>query len=82
MSAGKLGGRPKGAKNLISGPAKENIAAVFIRLGGTAAMADWARENLTQFYQIYAKLIPTEVSGPNGGPMQVIWPLPKTSLDL
>lgn len=26
-------------------------------------MAKWAKENQTEFYKIYARLIPTEVSG-------------------
>lgn len=60
-------GRPKGATNKLSGTAKENIAAVFVRLGGTAAMAKWAEENPNQFYSLYAKLIPVEVTGEGGG---------------
>jgi len=47
--------RPKGVINKI-----ENIVAVFTRLGGTAAMAEWARRNQTEFYRLYARLIPTE----------------------
>jgi len=47
--------RPKGVLNKI-----ENIVAVFTRLGGTAAMAEWARRNQTEFYRLYARLIPTE----------------------
>lgn len=69
-AAGK--GRPVGTKNLVSGTAKENMIAVFTRLGGTAAMADWARENPTDFYRLYAKLIPTQVTGEDGGPVQVV----------
>jgi hypothetical protein len=56
-------GRPKGARNKISGSAKENITAVFTRLGSTAAMAEWAEANQTEFYKIYARLLPTEVEG-------------------
>lgn len=55
--------RTKGAVNKLNAEVKENIVAVFTRLGSTAAMADWARENLTEFYKIYARLIPTEVIG-------------------
>jgi hypothetical protein len=49
-------GRPKGAVNKLSATAKENIAAVFTRLGGTAAMAYWAKEHPTEFYKLYARL--------------------------
>lgn len=69
----KLGGRTKGVPNKVSRTAKENVIAVFTRLGGTHAMAEWAKKNETDFYRLYAKLLPIEatVSGPNGGPMLV-----------
>lgn len=54
--------RTVGAKNKIPQAAKENIAAVFVRLGGTAKMAEWAEENKTEFYRIYARLLPHELS--------------------
>jgi hypothetical protein len=50
------------------------MLAVFNRLGGTAAMAEWAEANLTEFYKLYARLIPTDVklSGDADNPLQVI----------
>lgn len=63
MSRPKTGGRVAGTPNKLSGLAKDNIAAVFNRLGGTAGMAEWAQENKTQFYQIYSKLMPLQVEG-------------------
>ena len=65
--------RTAGAKNKVPQAAKENIQAVFVRLGGTAAMAKWAAANETEFYRIYARLLPVEnhVSGADGGPLQV-----------
>lgn len=58
----------KGSPNKISGQARENIAAVFTRLGGTAAMAEWAAENKTEFYKLYARLVPVEqrLGNPDG----------------
>ena len=41
--------------------------AVFTRLGGTAAMAEWAEENRMEFYRLYARLIPTEVGASVNG---------------
>ena len=55
--------RPAGSKNKIGALVKENIVAVFTRLGGTAAMAEWAKDNMSEFYRIYARLIPSEVVG-------------------
>lgn len=56
----KVGGREKGTPNRVTASAKENILAVFTRLGGTAEMAAWARRHPTDFYKLYARLIPTE----------------------
>lgn len=67
-------GRPKGVPNKITGTAKENIQAVFTRLGGTARMAEWAEQNQTEFYKLYARLIPADVklSGDAENPITVI----------
>jgi len=64
----KQAGRPKGSRNKVTATAKENIVAVFTRLGSTAAMARWAKNNETEFYKLYARLIPVEqhVSGTLG----------------
>jgi len=62
LKNGKGIGRPKGAKDKTSATAKENILAVFSRLKGTAGMAKWAEENQTEFYRIYARLLPKEVN--------------------
>jgi hypothetical protein len=53
--------RTKGSKNAVGASAKENLINVFSKLGGTAAMANWARKNRTDFYRIYAKLIPQQI---------------------
>jgi hypothetical protein len=53
--------RTKGSRNKYGAQAKENIVAVFTRLGGTAAMADWAKDHQTDFYKMYASLAPKEV---------------------
>ena len=52
----------KGIPNRIGSQVKENVVAVFTRLGGTAGMAEWAKENLTEFYRLYARLIPSEMT--------------------
>lgn len=68
MAAGKkTGGRKAGTPNQLSSLAKDNIAAVFNKIGGSAAMAKWAEENQTQFYQIYAKLLPIDLKHAGNG---------------
>lgn len=56
----KIGGRAKGTPNKVTATVKDNILAVFNRLKGTEGMAQWARENQTEFYKLYGRLIPTE----------------------
>jgi hypothetical protein len=63
----KLFEREKGTgKPLISRTARENIIAVFTKMGGTDQMKRWAMQNQTEFYKLYARLIPVEVTGKDG----------------
>lgn len=52
----------KGRPNILGRGIKENIVAVFTRIGGTPAMAKWAAHNRTEFYKIYARLLPTDAT--------------------
>lgn len=58
----KTGGRQKGTPNKVSAQVRENFLAVFTRLGGTAAMAEWAKANQSEFYKLYARLLPSEAT--------------------
>lgn len=55
--------------------ARENILRVFGLIGGQAAMAAWATKYPTEFYRLYARLIPVDnvVRGPDGsnGPVKL-----------
>jgi len=53
--------RTKGAQNKVGAQVKDNLLAVFTRLGSTAAMAEWAKEHQTEFYKMYASLAPKEI---------------------
>jgi hypothetical protein len=63
----KTGGRVAGTPNKLTQGCKDSILSVFSKLGGIPAMAAWARENQTQFYMLYGRLIPHEVVGPGAG---------------
>lgn len=69
----KTGGRKAGTPNKLSGIAKENVIAVFNRLDGTAGMAEWASENKTEFYKIYARLLPTDSTVEHSGAVKFEW---------
>jgi hypothetical protein len=61
-------GRKPGVPNKLSSTVKQNVIEVFQNLGGVDHMTKWAVENPNQFYNIYAKILPTqtEVSGVDG----------------
>jgi hypothetical protein len=66
--------RKAGSKNKLSATARENVIAVFTRIGGTAHMASWALENPSDFYRMYSRMIPQEVKAmidPNANTVNV-----------
>jgi len=73
---GKKQGRPKGSLNKTTMAAKEAISFAFDGLGGAQRLVDWAKEdpkNEGAFWtSIYPKLLPLQVTGEGGGPVQII----------
>jgi hypothetical protein len=65
-SAGR--GRKKGELNKLTRSAKEAFQYAFERIGGAENLATWATENTTEFYKLFARLIPVEqqISGKGG----------------
>ncbi len=61
-------GRPKGAKNKLTKSAKDAFQHAFDTLGGPDALTAWAAANPSDFYKLYARLIPTEthIAGGDG----------------
>ena len=73
----KTGGRTKGTPNKKTIIAKDMIAEVAARLGGTDRMVAWAQEdpdNEKAFWvSIYPKMLPLQVSGEGGGPVKFVF---------
>lgn len=69
--SGNPAGRKKGTPNRLGATAKENIAAVFEDIGGRETLAKWAKANQRDFFQIYAKLLPLQVGGEDGGGLTI-----------
>lgn len=65
------GGRPKGIPNKLTRSAREAFQYAFDKIGGAEALAKWAMAEPTEFMKLYARLIPTEVTGPDGGGLVV-----------
>lgn len=60
----KQGGRVKGTPNVLTRTVKETVLAAFNELqkDPKANIVDWGKKNPGMFYQIAAKLIPTELN--------------------
>jgi len=66
-------GRKAGTPNKMSATVKENVIAVFDGIGGVDHMKQWAIDNPNNFYNIYAKILPTqtEIGGIDGSDLPI-----------
>lgn len=64
-------GRKQGVPNKLSTTVKDNIIEVFEGIGGVTTMTGWAKENPTQFFNLYAKLLPLQVHGDPNNPLAI-----------
>jgi hypothetical protein len=73
MFDGYLGNmsRTKGSANTLKVTARDAVWKVFHELGGVQHMKRWATENPSEFYKLYARLVPTQVTGEDGGPVKI-----------
>jgi hypothetical protein len=60
-NAGK--GRKKGSLNKTTKSVKEALTLAFEQRGGVPALIAWAKQNETEFYRLWSKLIPVQVAG-------------------
>lgn len=58
----KFGGRPKGATNLATRSVKQALQMAFEGIGGVESLQSWAKQNKTEFYKIWSKMLPTDVN--------------------
>jgi len=71
--SGNPKGRDKGTPNKLTVSAREAFQHAFKEAGGFDALATWAKANRTDFYKLYARLIPVEHVGEGGeGPISTI----------
>ena len=71
--SGNPSGRPRGTPNKNTMLVKEVLQGVFDDMGGIAAMVEWGKENPTEFYKLYAKMLPTQVEANIDGELIITW---------
>lgn len=62
----KTGGRKKGSVNKTTASVKAALTQAFQLHGGVPALLRWAKDNETEFYRLWSKLVPTEVNVGDG----------------
>jgi hypothetical protein len=65
----KTGGRQKGTPNKTTVKVKEAFEAAFEQLGGVDALVTWGQAERSEFYKLYAKLLPVQVTGDKDNPI-------------
>ena len=61
----KTGGPTHGTRNKLTVKAKEAFELAFDDLGGAGGLAAWGEANPTDFYRLFARLIPHDVTSRN-----------------
>lgn len=51
-----------GKPNKFTANAKQAFQLAFDKMGGADGLAKWAKENPSDFYRLYSKLIPVDVT--------------------
>lgn len=64
----KTGGRTKGTPNKATAAVREALLIGFDKVGGMKAFTAWGKENQTEFYKLWAKLLPQEVHAEHTNP--------------
>ena len=72
MAAGrKTGGRKKGTPNKVGISLKEGILEAYKRAGGVEYLENIARLDPRTFCALLAKVLPTQLTGGDGAPIQI-----------
>ena len=64
-------GRKKGVPNKVTADIKAMVLGALDRAGGEEYMLDQAKNNPNAFLTLVGKVLPTQITGPNDGPVQV-----------
>ena len=68
----KTGGRKKGTPNKVTGALKDMILTALDNKGGVEYLERQAEANPTAFLTLVGKVLPLQVTGDGGGPLETI----------
>ena len=68
----KTGGRKKGTPNKLTANVKTALINAFEKAGGEEYLLNVARDDPKTFCSLLGRIIPTEISGPDGNPVSLI----------
>lgn len=63
----KFGGRSKGTPNKLTTTVKDALHQAFQKLGGVERLVAFAEAEPAEFYRIWGRMVPHEVTGEGGG---------------
>lgn len=66
-------GRPKGVQNKLTKEVKTMILEALHKAGGVKYLTEQAKVNPKAFLTLLGKVMPMQVTGENGGPLQVFF---------
>jgi len=68
----KTGGRQKGSPNKLTAQLKDMVLQALDESGGVEYLKQTAIEHPTAFLTLVGKILPLQVTGENGGPLELI----------
>jgi len=75
----KTGGRTKGTPNKISRTIRDAVLSSFDLVGGERYLLRQAEENPVAYMSLLGKILPTQVTGADDGPVVCTWLPPSES---
>ncbi len=71
MAGNKNSGKTKGTRNKQTVAVKQCIINAFQDMGGVRNLVKWAKDNETEFYRLWGRMVPREITGEDGGDMKL-----------
>ena len=69
----RRGGRKKGTPNKVSGKIKDMVLEALDELGGKEWLKEQAGKNPVAYMGLLGKILPTQLTGTDDGPMEIRW---------